>query len=105
MKVINLTEDEWLEKYKPIKNHFPTRNGAWDDCEFETYGKELDYVYVYARYHPNHVWTHVVEEGVGCIVSGMYLANRFGYFITKTPFGDDETIEILLDGVEEEEEE
>jgi len=41
MKTINI--DEFIETYKPIKNHI-IQDAPYDGCMFETYGEEVEYV-------------------------------------------------------------
>ena len=97
-----ISEDEFIEKYKPIKNHFESRNGAWNDTEFETFGKELEYVLEYFHKHPLNVWTHI-ECDADCILSGMHFVNRMGFFITEVPVESGQPIEVTVEGVGAEE--
>ena len=49
---IVLLEDDWIEQFRPIKNHLNKNAGCVgfdpenqdDGCMFETYGDELDYI-------------------------------------------------------------
>jgi len=84
-----MTEDEFLEHYKPIKNHLDD-NASWDGCMFETYGKELEFV---KAYDGKHVWTLLEGDEGTYISSGFHFVNRMGYLITEVAFGLEE-IEI-----------
>jgi len=51
---IEMTEDEWFETYKPIKNHIDV-NASFDGHMFETYGDEVEFV---KSTPPNHIWMY-----------------------------------------------
>lgn len=72
---------QWEEKYKPIENHFPSKNGAYNGKVFETFGDELEYVRTYPD--QRKVWTLLDVDGKLYISAGYYIVNRFGYFITE----------------------
>lgn len=85
--------NEWLAKYRPLKNHLDT-NASWQDDSgegimFETYGKELDYVRSMEQSYPNCVWTYV-DGGGGAmlIINGYHLVDRLGYFVTEVASTD-----------------
>jgi hypothetical protein len=51
---IEMTEDEWFETYKPIKNHIDT-NASFDGHMFETYDEEVEFV----KSQPNeNIWMY-----------------------------------------------
>ena len=81
-----LTYQEWLDKYKPIKNHL-----VKDGTSFETYGDEV----LFVCEQPNAtVWTEMDgDEGV-YIVAGYHLANRICYYVTEIPWTDDEYVTV-----------
>lgn len=86
---ITLTEAEFDERFKPVKNHFASRNGSWNDCMFETYGEEDDYVRKVHENSPNTVWTQVSDDdGELIVVNGWHYVNRMGHLITAVPFAD-----------------
>lgn len=91
VKFIQMSEDDWIEKYKPLKNK-TTRREECNGWYYETYGKDDEYI----RNFPdqNRIWTILSIDGEEWIVSGWHYVNRFGYFITKHPLADGETIEV-----------
>lgn len=80
-----MTVDEWEDKFQPITN--PFEDNGWNGWMFETYGKDLEYVMAQPE---NHVWTWVDgdEDDDTCIVSGYYIVNRIGYFVTNKPWSE-----------------
>lgn len=101
-KVIRITDEEWEEKYKPIRNHFNPTASEYDSeyTMFETYGQELKFV---MNTDPAYVWTEVDgDDGGVYIVNGYYLVNRIGYYITAKPHNPDDFIELCIISPEEE---
>ena len=82
---------EWMEKYKPITNHIGT-HGAYENTLFETYGAELDYVFLKPQQTPEKVWTLIEGDEGQYFTAGFHTVNRVGYFITELPWvtGDEE---------------
>lgn len=96
-KLIRMSEDEFYEKYNPVKNHLDA-NAAFDGCMFETYGTEVDYVSAFAKNEDRKkVWTIIEAEGNFYYLSGYHIVNRFGYLITEEAFPEDQDIEVELD--------
>ena len=94
---IKLTEDEFYEKFNPIKNHIDT-NAAFDGCMFETYGQELDYIKgLIDDGGKASVWTIEEVEGKMYFVSGWHFVNRFGYLVTNEPVSENDEYEVCLD--------
>ena len=90
---IELTEDEWIATYKPIKNHLDT-NASFNGEMFETYGKEVEFV---KQQNPNTIWMYGDgDDGGGYVWSGWGFVNRIGYFVTEVPFPDNTTIQVQL---------
>ena len=90
---IEMTEDEWIATYKPIKNHIDT-NASFNGEMFETYGEEVEFV---KQQNPNTIWMYGDgDDGGGYVWSGWGFVNRIGYFITEVPFPDNTTIQIQL---------
>jgi len=58
-----LTEEQFDEKYKLVKNHIDG-NAPYDGCMFETYEEEYEYVKKMSEEHPKRVWTIVSGEAV-----------------------------------------
>jgi hypothetical protein len=81
-----LSEPEWVQRFKPIKNPIAPSQG-YNDSFFETYGKDLDFVRAARDKFPNTIWTMLDD---GFIVSGYHYVNRQGYFICEVPFEDGE---------------
>jgi hypothetical protein len=84
-----MTYEEWVNKYKPIKNHLVKD----DTTSFETYGDEV----LFVCEQPNStVWTELDgDEGV-YLVSGYHLANRIAYYVTDVPWDDSDDICITI---------
>ena len=96
-KLIKLTEDQFYERFNPIKNHIDL-NAAFDGCMFETYGKELDYIKgLIDDGGKASVWTIEEVEGKMYFVSGWHFVNRFGYIVTNEPVPENEEYEVKLD--------
>lgn len=95
---IEISEDDFFEKYKPITNHLNDNAPfTYNDkgLMFETYGEELEFV----RTQPdNKIWTYQDDDmGNPIIANGYHLVNRIGYFITENPFPDNMEIVVNLD--------
>ena len=85
--------DEWVEKYKPIKNHitkYPDPQSEYD--MFETYGDEWEFV---KSQDPKYVWTWVTGDMCDIVLAGPHFVNRFGYYVTEIPW-DSEWDSCLL---------
>ena len=82
-----LTYQQWLDKYKPIKNHLVTD----DTTSFETYGDEV----LFVCEQPNAtVWTEMDGDDGVYIVAGYHLANRISYYVNDIPWTDDEYVTV-----------
>jgi hypothetical protein len=96
-ELIELTEQEWFDKFKPLPNHLDP-NASFNDGEqgymFETYGKELDFV---KNQEPNRIWTYTDgDNGDTYIFQGMGIVNRIGYFVTAVPFSGSKDYQIKI---------
>lgn len=92
-----ITEDEWIEQYKPTLNKFhmdPDRE--WNGWLYETYGVEETHVRQVAQVNEAFVWTIIDGDGGLSITSGFHYVNRFGYIITEKP-ADEDFIDVTLD--------
>ena len=91
--LIELTDDEWFDTYKPIKNHLdPT--ASFDGCMFETYGEELEFIKNQKEFH---IWTYGDgDDGGTYIWNGYHVVNRIGYFLTEVPFDDKFVTQIMI---------
>ena len=85
-----ISEDEFWEKFKPVKNHFLPNGAPFSDCMFETFGEELEFV---RKQKPEHIWT-ILEGDDDTLFygAGYHLVNRLGYLITEVPWitGDEQ---------------
>lgn len=79
-----MTFDEWLEKYKPVKNHIVS-DRPFDDLMFETFGDEVDFVRAQKE---SRVWTWVDDGEHSSITNGFAFVNRQGYFIASIPYDE-----------------
>ena len=84
-----ITEEEFWETYRPIKNKY--EDVAFNGCMFETYGKEVEKVW---ETEVLNVWTIFDNDD---IVSGRWRVNRLGYLITKVARKQDEMINVIWD--------
>lgn len=90
-----MTEDEFYEKFHPVKNHL-VEDAPFDGCMFETYGQDLNYIQeLRTKKNINHIWTILENEGKYYISSGYHFVNRIGYLVTEEEWNDD--IEVNLD--------
>ena len=94
---IEITEDEWFDKFKPIPNHIDD-NASFSDGDngymFETYGEELEFV---KSQEPNRIWTYCDGDDRGTyIFEGMRIVNRIGYFVTTVPFDANKAYQIQI---------
>jgi hypothetical protein len=95
--LVELTEDEWFEQFKPLPN-LVNPNASFNDGEhgymFETYGAELDVV---KAHDPNRIWTYCDGDNGGTyIFQGMRIVNRIGYFITTLPYYNSQDYQIQI---------
>ena len=97
-KLIRMSEDEFYEKYNPVKNHLDA-NAAFDGCMFETYGKEHDHILTLAQdpQKKNTVWTIIEAEENLYYVNDYHYVNRLGYLVTKEQFPEGLNIVVKLD--------
>ena len=97
--LIELTQEEWFDKFKPIPNHIDD-NASFSDGDngymFETYGEELDFV---KSHQSNRIWTYCDNDfGGTSIFQGMRIVNRIGYFVTSVPFDANKDYQIQISG-------
>ncbi len=98
LKQITMTEDEFNEKYNPVKNHLNS-DAAFDGFMFETYGPEVDHI---RKLNSNtdterKIWTIIEVEGNMYYLSGFHFVNRFGYLVTEELVPEYIEIEVKLD--------
>ena len=92
-----LTEDQWVAMFRPIRNHLnPFASFDWQQGSgtlFETYGQELDFVHRQPR---TRIWTLCSSEYGDYILSGFHRVNRLGYFVATADTPDEITLEVAL---------
>ena len=90
---IEMTEEEWFNTYKPIKNTIEG-NSSFDGHMFETYGDEVEFV----KTQPlENIWMYGDGDDGGTYVwNGWGFVNRIGYFITEVPCPPETTIQVLI---------
>jgi len=101
--LIQLTEEQWFDTFKPIPNHLD-KNASFNDGDhgymFETYGDELEFV---KAQESNRIWTYSDgDDGGAYIHDGYHVVNRIGYFITTLPSDESKYYEIeIIEGSDE----
>jgi len=90
-----ILENEFDEKFTPIKNHIDN-NASFNGCMFETYGKELDFVFELSK-KQNRVWTIIEgDNDTMYYISGFHLVNRLGFLITEKEWLEETDVKIDL---------
>ena len=90
---IEMTEEDWFNTYKPIKNNL-VESSSFDDHMFETYGEEVEFV---KAQDENRIWMlGDGDDGGMYIWSGWGFVNRIGYFVTEVPCPPDTTIQVQV---------
>jgi len=96
-KFIQMTDDEWFAKYKPIAN--PTGDSGLhidDVCYmFETYDPDITKVLEAREVNPACVWTLLDCDDCEVIGDGYHYVNRIGYFITEVPAEPNANYEVM----------
>ena len=92
-RFIEMTEEDWFNTYKPIKNNL-VDSSSFDDHMFETYGEEVEFV---KAQDENRIWMlGDGDDGGMYIWSGWGFVNRIGYFVTEVPCPPDTTIQVQV---------
>ena len=96
---IELTEDEFDERFPLVRNHLnPAASWAFGDGFgrlFETYGDALEFV---KRQDPLKVWTLVDgDDGDLYVISGPHFVNRIGYLVSAAPVADGVTMQVHIE--------
>ena len=92
-RFIEMTEEEWFNTYKPIKNNL-VESSSFDDHMFETYGEEVEFV---KAQDENRIWMlGDGDDGGMYIWNGWGFVNRIGYFVTEVPCPPDTTIQVQV---------
>ena len=82
MELIELTDDEFYEKFSILKNHLDS-NAPFDGCMFETFGEELEFVKTMPA---NRILTIIESDQCFYYLLGYHYVNRMGYLILKEPY-------------------
>ena len=88
---MTITEEDFYENYVPQKNHLDD-NASFDGCMYETYGKEVDYVFELAK-NSKKVWTIIEGDDDSMVyLAGFHRVNRLGFLVTEKEWenSDDE---------------
>lgn len=86
IKIITLTEDEWIDQFKPIPNDGIKEGCEWDlgdgPCLWETYGDDIKEVLRRSndKKWEGRLWT-IHDQNY--ITLGYHIVNRLGYVFTK----------------------
>ena len=96
---IELTEDEFDERFPLVENHLnPAAGWVLGDsrgCLFETYGEELAFV---RSQHPDRVWTLVDGDDGGLyLVNGLHFVNRIGYLVARVPLARGVSVVVRIE--------
>lgn len=89
-KYVELEENKFFDKFKPMKNEIGTHEG-FGGYMFETSGEEMEYVRKIYSENPDRVWTLHDNFIIG---NGLHYVNRLGYLITEIPCESDTDYEI-----------
>jgi hypothetical protein len=90
---MKISEDEFVEKYKPIVNHICDEHGfdfGEGCCLYETYAPEIGYVHELSK-TTKRVWT--VAEGDNetiAYMAGFHYVNRLGFLVTEVPWENED---------------
>ena len=87
-----MTFEEWVEKYKPIKNWLRKDEDA---DTFETFGVEVGIVLGVNRFNEKQVWTLVDGDEGMWVTNGYHFVNRVSYFITEIPYEGEDFLDVL----------
>lgn len=98
-KFVELTYEEWVEKFKPIPNHFNKHNVDDSDISFETYGEEVEFVK--SKVDERLVWTWADGDMCSYISNGYHYVNRINYHVCSVPYDEDTEYQIITSTEEE----
>ena len=105
-KIKNLTEEEFYTKFNLVKNHID-KNASFNGCMFETYGRELDYIFEMSKKNcvvtilegneeeereetfTDSFGVEIKEIALNAnmyFASGLHCVNRFGFLVLDKPY-------------------
>ena len=82
-KTIQITEEEWEERYKPLEQLL------------DVYGEDWERV---KSFQPYNVWTLYEGDWGLYIFNGIHFVNRLGYYICEEKWTEGELIEVYIKG-------
>jgi hypothetical protein len=94
-KFVEITWEEWVERFKPIKNHITKYPDSTEEySSFETYGDEVEFVQ--SKIEENLVWTEADGDMCTYMSNGYHYVNRFLYYVCTVPYEDNVTYQIVI---------
>lgn len=97
MTPIEMNEDDWAEKYKPLAAPIQGSGFSFGDDDTLIDGHRPEEVAALIAAGDDRIWTVIDgDEGDTVIVSGRHFVNRVGHIITEEPWGP-EDVEVKLD--------
>jgi hypothetical protein len=97
---VELTWNEWEDKFKPVKNHiskYPNDDSTYDS--FETYGAEVEYVQT--KIDDRLVWTFGDGDMCTYLSNGYHYINRISYYVCTVPYEENVEYQIIVSTEEE----
>ena len=97
---VELTWDEWEDKFKPVYNHlskYPEQDKTYSS--FETYGAEVEYVQT--KIDDRLVWTFGDGDMCTYLSNGYHYINRISYYVCTVPYEEDTEYQIIVSTEEE----
>jgi hypothetical protein len=97
----NLTYEQFVKQYKPIRNPAAGEDEAFNGCVFDTdYGRKAS-EQIYSSFPQRQIFTLTESDSSDrdkdFIQSGYHFVNRLGYFITEVPYAQGEQITVSTD--------
>jgi hypothetical protein len=106
-ETVQLTEEEFAERYTTVPNHF-SPEGGWTigngPCDFfDTHGEQGEYV---RSQDLETIWTLVDgNDGDLYLINGLWMINRVGYVLTRERLPERGMVEVHIPMEREETEE
>ena len=92
---VELTWNEWEDKFKPVKNHiskYPDEHSTYDS--FETYGAEVEFVQT--KIDDRLVWTFGDGDMCTYLSNGYHYVNRISYYVCTVPYEENVEYQIIV---------
>lgn len=87
-KIVQMTEDEWMEKFRPINEDMLDTGGIYHS--------------LYKGINPRHIWT-ICSDGQDVIESGWHVVNAIGVYITAFPCPKNTFIYVVIEPYDDDE--